>query len=167
MSFDHTVRLHDPEYRGFASDNYAGIHPEVLTAIAAANKGHQIAYGEDLYTARLKEVMAEHFGEGVEAFPVFNGTGANVVGLQSTLPRWGAVICTQTAIHTDERRPRARCGAKAAYGSDARRQTHPRAHHPRGMGLGRRAPGSAARGIDFADHRTRHRVYRRRGAGDR
>ena len=103
MSFDHTVRLHDPEYRGFASDNYAGIHPEVLTAIAAANKGHQIAYGEDLYTARLQEVMAEHFGEGVEAFPVFNGTGANVVGLQSTLPRWGAVICTQTAhIHTDE-----------------------------------------------------------------
>ena len=45
LSFDHTVRLHDPEYRGFASDNYAGIHPEVLTAIAAANKGHQIAYG--------------------------------------------------------------------------------------------------------------------------
>jgi threonine aldolase len=47
--------------------------------------------------------MAEHFGEGVEAFPVFNGTGANVVGLQSMLPRWGAVICTQTAhVHTDE-----------------------------------------------------------------
>ena len=103
FSFDHTLRLHDPEYRGFASDNYAGIHPEVLTAIAAANEGHQIAYGEDLYTTRLQEVMAEHFGEGVEAFPVFNGTGANVVGLQSTLPRWGAVICTQTAhIHTDE-----------------------------------------------------------------
>jgi threonine aldolase len=47
--------------------------------------------------------MAAHFGAGVEAFPVFNGTGANVIGLQSTLPRWGAVICTQTAhIHTDE-----------------------------------------------------------------
>ncbi|MDT5364068.1 MAG: threonine aldolase [Mycobacterium sp.] len=102
-SFDEALRLHDPEYRGFASDNYAGIHPEVLSAIAAANGGHQIAYGEDVYTARLQEVMAEHFGAGVEAFPVFNGTGANVIGLQSTLPRWGAVICTQTAhIHTDE-----------------------------------------------------------------
>jgi threonine aldolase len=101
-SFDDT-RLHDPEYRGFASDNYAGIHPEVLAAIAAANQGHQVAYGGDLYTARLQEVMAEHFGAGVEVFPVFNGTGANVLSLQSMLPRWGAVICTQTAhIHTDE-----------------------------------------------------------------
>jgi threonine aldolase len=101
-SFDDT-RLHDPEYRGFASDNYAGIHPEVLAAIAAANQGHQVAYGGDLYTARLQEVMVEHFGAGVEAFPVFNGTGANVLSLQSMLPRWGAVICTQTAhIHTDE-----------------------------------------------------------------
>ena len=101
--FDDTLRLHDPAHRGFASDNYAGIHPEVLAAIAAANEGHQIAYGEDLYTARLQDVMAEHFGAGVEAFPVFNGTGANVLSLQSMLPRWGAVICTETAhIHTDE-----------------------------------------------------------------
>ena len=98
-----TLRLHDPQYRGFASDNYAGIHPEVLAAIAAANDGHQVAYGDDVYTARLQEVMAEHFGAGVEAFPVFNGTGANVIGLQSMLPRWGAVICAQTAhINTDE-----------------------------------------------------------------
>ncbi|MGO1508358.1 MAG: threonine aldolase, partial [Microbacterium sp.] len=42
--------LHDPQVRGFASDNYSGIHPEVLAAIAAANDGHQIAYGEDQYT---------------------------------------------------------------------------------------------------------------------
>jgi threonine aldolase len=98
-----TLRLHDLNLRGFASDNYAGVHPEVLDAIAAANEGHQIAYGEDVYTARLHEVFAEHFGEQAQAFPVFNGTGANVVGLQSMLPRWGAVVCTQTAhIHTDE-----------------------------------------------------------------
>lgn len=98
-----SMRLHDPSYRGFASDNYAGAHPEVLAAIAAANDGHQVAYGEDVYTARLQELMAEHFGENVEVFPVFNGTGANVVGLQSILPRWGAVICAQTAhINTDE-----------------------------------------------------------------
>lgn len=101
--FDDALRLHDPHYRSFASDNYAGIHPEVLAAIAVANGGHQIAYGEDVYTARLHEVMAEHFGADAEVYPVFNGTGANVVGLQSMLPRWGAVICTQTAhIHTDE-----------------------------------------------------------------
>ncbi|WP_375386557.1 threonine aldolase family protein [uncultured Microbacterium sp.] len=95
--------LHDTAVRGFASDNYSGIHPKVLAAIAAANDGHQIAYGEDAYTARLQEVFAAHLGEGVEAFPVFNGTGANVVGLQSMLPRWGAVVAASTAhINVDE-----------------------------------------------------------------
>ena len=96
-------RLHDPEWRGFASDNYAGVHPEVLAAVAAANGGHQPAYGQDTYTARLQEVIVEHFGEGAEVYPVFNGTGANVVALTSVLPRWGAVVTASTAhIHTDE-----------------------------------------------------------------
>jgi threonine aldolase len=98
-----TEILHDTTYRGFASDNYAGAHPEVLEAIAAANGGHQIAYGEDVYTAELQRVLQGHFGEQAEGFPVFNGTGANVVSLQSMLPRWGAVVCSTTAhIHTDE-----------------------------------------------------------------
>ena len=98
-----TLQLHDLTLRGFASDNYAGIHPEILDAVAAANEGHQIAYGEDVYTARLHEVFEQHFGEGVQVFPVFNGTGANVIGLQSMVPRWGAVICAKTAhINTDE-----------------------------------------------------------------
>ena len=95
--------LHDTAVRGFASDNYSGIHPEVLAAIAAANDGHQIAYGEDQYTDRLQEVFRGHFGDSAQAFPVFNGTGANVTGLQSMLPRWGAVISASTAhINVDE-----------------------------------------------------------------
>ncbi|GAA3774402.1 low specificity L-threonine aldolase [Microbacterium kribbense] len=95
--------LHDRTVRGFASDNYSGIHPEVLLAIADANGGHQIAYGEDDYTARLQQVIVDRFGEGAEAFPVFNGTGANVTGLQSMLPRWGAVVTAGTAhINVDE-----------------------------------------------------------------
>jgi len=95
--------LHDPNSRGFASDNYAGAHPEILAALAQANGGHQISYGEDVYTARLQDVIAEHLGPDVEVFPVFNGTGANVLSLQSMLPRWGGVICAETAhINTDE-----------------------------------------------------------------
>lgn len=95
--------LHDPQLRGFASDNYAGVHPEALAAIAAANGGHQIAYGEDQYTERLRDVIRTHFGDAAETFPVFNGTGANVIGLTSVLPRWGAVIAAETAhINTDE-----------------------------------------------------------------
>ncbi|MEA5454299.1 low specificity L-threonine aldolase [Sinomonas sp. JGH33] len=95
--------LHNTERRGFASDNYSGAHPEVIAALAAANGGHQTAYGADEYTARLEAEMRRLFGDGVEAYPVFNGTGANVLSLQSLLPRWGAVVCAQTAhINVDE-----------------------------------------------------------------
>lgn len=95
--------LHDPDLRGFASDNYSGVHEEVLAAIAAANGAHQVAYGEDVYTEELQRVFRREFGEQAEAFPVFNGTGANVTGLQSMLPRWGAVVSAGTAhINSDE-----------------------------------------------------------------
>ncbi|MGW3625630.1 threonine aldolase family protein [Streptomyces sp. NPDC000880] len=96
-------RHHDPEVRGFASDNYAGAHPEVLAALAVANGGHQTSYGEDAYTEHLQRIMHSHFGPTAEAFPVFNGTGSNVTALQALTDRWGAVICAESAhIHTDE-----------------------------------------------------------------
>jgi threonine aldolase len=97
------MRLHDVGIRSFASDNYAGAHPEVLAALAEANGGHQVSYGADAYTELLLEVMKGHFGDQTEVYPVFNGTGANVVALTSMLPRWGAVVATSTAhIDTDE-----------------------------------------------------------------
>ncbi|MFE7513378.1 threonine aldolase family protein [Streptomyces sp. NPDC057540] len=96
-------RHHDPSVRGFASDNYAGAHPEVLAALALANEGHQVAYGEDQYTDHLQRIMHSHFGSSAEAFPVFNGTGANVTALQALTDRWGAVICAESAhINVDE-----------------------------------------------------------------
>lgn len=89
--------------RSFASDNYAGVHPEVLEAVGAANTGHAPAYGSDPWTARFGELAKRLFGEQAEAFPVFNGTGTNVLSLQASLPRWGAVVCAQTAhINVDE-----------------------------------------------------------------
>lgn len=94
---------HDTSVRGFASDNYSGVHPRVMDAIARANGGHQIAYGEDHYTEELGNVARNVFGPEAQIFPVFNGTGANVTALQSLLPRWGAVICASSAhINVDE-----------------------------------------------------------------
>ncbi|MDM8085367.1 low specificity L-threonine aldolase [Cellulomonas cellasea] len=94
---------HDTARRDFASDNYAGVHPEVLAALAEANGGHQVAYGDDEWTARLQDVLRRQFGPTAVGYPVFNGTGANVLALQSMLPRWGAVICADSAhINTDE-----------------------------------------------------------------
>ncbi|MFE6099281.1 threonine aldolase family protein [Streptomyces laurentii] len=96
-------RHHDPSVRGFASDNYAGAHPEILAALALANGGHQVSYGEDQYTEHLQRIMHSHFGPTAEAFPVFNGTGANVTALQALTDRWGAVICAESAhINVDE-----------------------------------------------------------------
>ena len=90
-------------WRGFASDNYAGVHPEILEAMMAVNEGHEVAYGDDPVTANLSELFKREFGEQAEVFPVFNGTGANVVALQACLERWEAVICAESAhIHADE-----------------------------------------------------------------
>ena len=90
-------------WRGFASDNYAGVHPEIMSAMLAVNEGHEVAYGEDTVTARLDALMQEHFGSQALAFPMFNGTGANVVALQACTKRWEAVICAESAhINADE-----------------------------------------------------------------
>ena len=90
-------------WRGFASDNYAGVHPEVLAAIGAVNDGHQVAYGDDSTTAELQLLVSKLFGAKAQVFPVFNGTGANVVALQACTDRWQAVICATGAhINADE-----------------------------------------------------------------
>lgn len=89
--------------RGFASDNYAGVHPTLMARMAEVNHGHQVAYGEDTETERFGAIVRELFGENALGFPVFNGTGSNVIALQAAVKRWEAVICVDTAhIHADE-----------------------------------------------------------------
>src|SRR5205807_2395605 len=63
--------------RGFASDNAATVHPEVLAGLARANVGHASGYGHDRFTERTQALFAEHFGDQSQAFLVFNGSGAN------------------------------------------------------------------------------------------
>ena len=92
--------------RSFASDNNAGVHPEVLEAIARANEGHVVAYGDDPYTRSAIAKFEEHFGAEIDVFFTFNGTGANVLGLQALNRPYHAVLCSDYAhIYCDE------CGA--------------------------------------------------------
>jgi threonine aldolase len=92
--------------RGFASDNFAGAHPDVLAAVAEANDGHVPAYGDDPYTAAAEQRLREHFGDDARAFLVFNGSAANVLSLLQTARSFEAVICPETAhMNVDE------CGA--------------------------------------------------------
>jgi threonine aldolase len=92
--------------RNFASDNNAGVHPEVLEAIGRANHGHVVAYGDDRFTRSALAKFEQHFGAGIEVFFTFNGTGANVLSLQALNRPYHAVLCSEYAhIYTDE------CGA--------------------------------------------------------
>ncbi len=96
--------------RGFASDNNAGVHPEILEAIVRANQGHVVAYGDDPYTASAARKFKDTFGEDAEVFFVYNGTGANVLSLQALTHSFQAVICAETAhINEDE------CGAPEKF----------------------------------------------------
>ncbi|MBN2365780.1 MAG: low specificity L-threonine aldolase [Calditrichaeota bacterium] len=96
--------------RGFASDNNAGIHPEILKALEMANDGHVIAYGDDPYTEKAIENFRRIFGKDVEVFFVFNGTAANVLGITAITRSFHAIICSDLAhLNVDE------CGAPEKY----------------------------------------------------
>jgi threonine aldolase len=95
----------------FASDNAAGIVPEILAAIARANEGAALAYGGDDWTRRVEQRFAEIFAREVAVFLVPTGTAANALALAHLTPPWGAVLCHHEAhIVIDE------CGAPEFYG---------------------------------------------------
>jgi threonine aldolase len=99
-----------PRGRTFASDNWAGVHPEVMAAIVAANGDHTPSYGEDPVTEEAIGHLRRHFGHDADVLLAFNGTGANVIGLQSLLRPFEAVLCAETAhINVDE------CGAPERF----------------------------------------------------
>ncbi len=96
--------------RSFASDNNAGVHPEILQAIASANQGHTVGYGDDQYTESAVRKFKQHFGPDIDAFIVFNGTAANCLSLKALTNSYHAVICAEAAhIYTDE------CGAPEKF----------------------------------------------------
>ncbi|MCF7858997.1 MAG: low specificity L-threonine aldolase [Candidatus Cloacimonetes bacterium] len=96
--------------RGFASDNNAGIHPEVLKALQTANQGHCIAYGDDIFTERAIKKIKEYFNEDVDVYLTFNGTGSNVLSLKMLTDSFNSIICAETShINVDE------CGAPEKF----------------------------------------------------
>ena len=83
--------------RGFASDNFAGVHPQVLEKLLACNHGHAMAYGEDPITARARAAFSRLFGQDVTTHFVFNGTAANNLSLMAFAKPYGAVVCSDVA----------------------------------------------------------------------
>ncbi|MFF4198195.1 threonine aldolase family protein [Nonomuraea sp. NPDC001831] len=83
--------------KSFASDNHAGVHPDILNAMTAANQGDAPAYGDDTWTSTFEHKIKETFGPTAEGFAVLNGAGANMVGLALMLGRYDAILCADTA----------------------------------------------------------------------
>ena len=94
------------DLRGFYGDHQAGVHPEIMAAILAANAGHVPSYGDDPFTERASKAFKAQFSEDAQVYFVFNGTAANVLSIAETTRPTDAVICAETAhIYVDE------CGA--------------------------------------------------------
>lgn len=100
----------EPVRRGFASDNNAGVHPEILKEIIEANKGHVVGYGGDVYTEKAKQLFKEQLGQDTDLYFVFTGTAANVLAITGVTHSWNSIITASTAhIETDE------CGAPEKF----------------------------------------------------
>ncbi len=145
----------------FASDNAVGVAPEILAAIAAANSGGALAYGNDAVTRRVEQRFAELFEHEVAVFLVPTGTAANALAIAHLAPPWGAVLCHAEAhIATDE------CGAPEFFGGGIKLIGLP------GVGckiapetleavartrtMGRAPPRQSGRAVAVAGHGSRH-----------
>ena len=90
----------------FASDNTAGVAPEIMAALSQANEGFTLGYGNDAWTKRAEQRIADVFKRDIAAFFVTTGTACNSLAIAHFAPPWGAVLCHENAhIATDE------CGA--------------------------------------------------------
>ncbi len=101
--------------RQFASDNYAGICPEALAAMTAANEGHEVSYGEDSWTAKASNLIRDVFETNCEVFFVFNGTSANSLSLASLCQSYHSVLCHEMA-HVEV----AECGAPEFFANGSK-----------------------------------------------
>ncbi len=96
----------------FASDNTATVAPEIMAALVRANEGYTLGYGNDAWTKRAEQRIAEVFKRDVDVFLIPTGTASNALALAHVTPPWGAVLCHADAhIATDE------CGAPEFFGS--------------------------------------------------
>lgn len=107
----------------FASDNTAGVAPEIMAALQRANEGFALGYGNDDWTRRVEKKFAELFKRDVAVFMVPTGTAANALALAHVTPPWGAVLCHEDAhIAVDE------CGAPEFFGGGIKLVTLPGAN---------------------------------------
>lgn len=96
-------RYMNKRLRHFASDNNAGIYPEVLTAMQEANEGHVTGYGDDQFTLKAQQAISDVFEKECAVFFVSNGTAANCLALSVVVRSYhGVIVHEHSHIETDE-----------------------------------------------------------------
>lgn len=106
--------------RQFGSDNFSGICPEAWAALAEANLGHAVSYGDDPWTEKACDLIREVFETECEVFFVFNGTAANSLALAAICQSYHAILCHERAhAMVDE------CGAPEFFANGAKVITLP------------------------------------------
>jgi len=99
----------------FASDNTTGASPEIIQAIADANDGSLMPYGNDDLTQRVEARISEIFETDAAVFLVATGSASNSLALSVMTPSYGSVLCHWTShIYEDE------CGAPEFFTDGAR-----------------------------------------------
>jgi len=91
--------------KGFASDNWSGVCPEIMEALSKVNPAHNEAYGEldDPVTTAAIDKFKLHFGDDIAVFFVYNGTAANVLGISQLMRSYQAMVTVGTAhLNEDE-----------------------------------------------------------------
>ncbi|HYJ31146.1 MAG TPA: beta-eliminating lyase-related protein [Allosphingosinicella sp.] len=98
----------------FFSDNAAAACPEVMAALAGANR-IDTAYDGDALSRSLAARFSDLFGTEVEALWIATGTAANSLALAALCPPHGSIVCHRDAhIQNDE------CGAPEFYTNGAK-----------------------------------------------
>jgi threonine aldolase len=107
----------------FISDNAVGVAPEIMEAIAEANRGPSMPYGADDWTRRVERRFAEIFEHEVRVFAVATGTAANALSLACLTPPYGSIYAHEEAhVMVDE------CGAPELFSGGAKMRPLPGAH---------------------------------------
>ena len=104
-----------PSHGQFASDNYAGICPEAFAAMAEANHGHEVSYGNDAWTDKASNLIRDVFETNCEVFFVFNGTSANSLSLAALCQSYHSILCHELA-HVEV----AECGAPEFFANGSK-----------------------------------------------
>jgi threonine aldolase len=133
----------------FASDNASAAAPDIIAAVAAANSGYAMPYGNDALSEQVRERLRALF-EAPEAavYLVATGTVANALSCAILTEPWGAIFCHRNAhIEEDE------CGAPEFYTGGSKLVLVDGAH-------AKMAPEALAEAIGFTGRSGVHNVQR-------